>query len=114
MMKLIVALLLGLIALATRKEGDGPLTRRYLPFILVGFGALAWAGTFDALGHGRDVAADTALYRRVILWSAAGVVTSLGGIIAAWWCRSRLLKVSSILIGAAAMVMCAINILLPY
>lgn len=114
MMKLIVAVILGLIALATRKEGDGSLTRRYLPFVLVGFGALVWAGTFDVLGHGRDVASDTALYRRVILWSAAGVLMSLGGFIAAWWCRPRLLKVSSILIGAAAMVMCAINILVPY
>jgi hypothetical protein len=114
MMKLIVALILGLIVLGTRKEGHGSLSRRYLPFILVSFGAIVWAGTFDALSTGRDVASDTGLYREVILWSATGALTSIGGFIAAWWCHLRLLKVLTLLIGAAAMVMCAMNILTPY
>src|SRR5690348_6884789 len=87
MMKLIVALILGLIGLATRKERDGSLTRRYLAFVLVGLGALVWAGTFDALDHSRDVVSDTSLYRRIILWSVAGVLMSLAGFIASWWCR---------------------------
>ena len=114
MMKLIVALILSLIVLATRKEGDGSPTRRYLALVLAGLGALVWAGTFDALGHGRDVVGDTLLYRRIILWSGAGLLMSLAGFIASWWCPQRLLKVSGILIGAASTIMCAINILVPY
>lgn len=113
MMKLIVALILALIVVATR-HGDGSLLRRYLGFVLVSLGALFWAGTFDALGPGRNVVGDTALYKRVILWSVIGVLMSLAGLIASLWCRQKLLKVSAMLVGAAAAIMCAVNILVPY
>jgi hypothetical protein len=112
MMKLTVALILAVVVVTTR-EGEGSLVRRHLGFVLVNLGALVWAGTFDALGHGRDIASDTALYRRVILWSATGVLMSLAGFVASLWCRQRLLKVSSILIGAVSAIMCTINILVP-
>jgi hypothetical protein len=113
MMKLIVAVILALIVVATR-HGDGSLLRRYLGFVLVSLGALFWAGTFDALGPGRNVVSDTALYKRVILWSVIGVLMSLAGLITSLWCRQKLLKVSSMLVGAAAAIMCAVNILVPY
>jgi hypothetical protein len=113
MMKLIVALILGLIVVATRR-GEGSRMRRYLGFVLVSLGALFWAGTFDALGPSRNAVSDTALYKRVILWSVVGVVLSLAGIIASLWCRQKGLKVSAMLVGAAAAIMCAVNILVPY
>ena len=113
MMKLIVALILVLVAAMTRPK-DGSLVRRYLGFILVGLGALVWAGTFDALGPGRSVVSDTALYRRVLLWSGAGMLLSLAGLVASLWCRQKLLKVSAMLIGIVGAIMCAVNILVPY
>lgn len=113
MMKLIVALILALIVVATR-HGDGSLWRRYLGFVLVSLGALFWAGTFDALGPGRSVVSDMALYRRVLLWSAVGVLMSLAGVIASLWCSQKMLKVSAMLVGTAAAIMCAVNILVPY
>jgi hypothetical protein len=112
-MKLIVALVLGSIVLMTR-ERDGSLVRRYLGFVLVSLGALSWAGTFDALGPGRDVASNSGLYARVVLWSVIGVLMSLAGLIASFWCRQKLLKVSVVLVGTAATAMCAFNIFIPY
>jgi hypothetical protein len=113
MMKLIVALLLGVIVVVTRK-GDGALPRRYTGFVLVGLGALFWAGTFDALGPGKDVVSNAALYKRVILWSAIGLLLSVAGFIASLWCRQKLLKISAMLVGVASAIMCAVNILVPY
>jgi len=113
MMKLIVALVLGSVLVATYK-GEGSLVRRYLGYFLVSLGALSWATTFDAVGHGRDVVSDSALYARVILWSAVGILLSLLGLIASFWCRQKGLKVSAMLVGAAAAIMCAMNILVPY
>jgi hypothetical protein len=113
MMKLIVTLILGSIVLMTR-ERDGSLVRRYLGFILVSLGALTWAGTFDALGPGRDIASDSALYARVVLWSGLGILMSLAGLIASFWCRHKLLKISAVVVGAAAAIMCAVNIIVPY
>jgi len=113
MMKIIVALLLGIVLVAARK-GDGPPVRRYMGFVLVGLGALLWAATFDALGPGKDVASDTVLYKRVILSSAAGVLLSIAGLIASLWCRQKLLKISTVLVGVASTIMCAVNILVPY
>jgi len=113
MMKLIVALILALIVVLTR-HGDGSLLRRYLGFVLVSLGVLFWAGTFDALGPGRSAVSDTALYRRVLLWSVIGVLMSLSGVIASLWCRQKLLKVSAVLVGATAAIMCALNIFVPY
>jgi len=113
MMKLIVALILVLIVLATR-HGEGPVIRRYLGFVLVSLGALFWAGTFDALGHGRSVVSDSALYRQVLLWSTVGVLVSVAGLVASLWCRQKRLKISAMLVGAVAAIMCAANILVPY
>jgi len=65
-MKIIAALLIILIVVATRK-GDGSVPRRYLGLALVSMGALVWASTFDAIKFGKDVVGDPVLYRRVIL-----------------------------------------------
>ena len=113
MMKLIVALVLGSV-LAITYKGEGSLVRRYLGYLLVSLGALSWATTFDAVGPGRDVVSDSALYARVILWSAAGILLSLLGLIASFWCRQKLLKVLAMLVGTVAVIMCAVNILVPY
>jgi hypothetical protein len=113
MMKLIVVAVLVLIAMVTRR-GEGSFLRRYSGYILVSLGALIWAGMFDSLSSGRSVVIDGAFYKQVLLWSALGFLMALAGFIASFWCRQRLLKVSAMLIGIAAGIMCAINIILPY
>ncbi len=113
MMKLIVLLILGVIALFTR-TANGPVVRRYLAFILAGLGAFSWAVVFDLLTSGRSAVTDATLYAHLLLVSALGVLLSLAVLIASFWCRQKLLKLSAILVGAAAMVRCSINILVPY
>jgi|SRR5215469_1395280 len=113
MMKIIIALLLVLVAIATRKE-DPPRRRSYLGFVLAGAGLLLWAATFDALGPGKDVVSDAALYKRVIVLSVTGVTISIAGLIASLWCRQRLLKILTVLVGVASTIMCAVNIIVPY
>jgi hypothetical protein len=39
---------------------------------------------------------------------------SLAGLIASLWCTQKMLKVSTMLVGTAAAIMCAVNILVPY
>jgi hypothetical protein len=113
MMRITIALLLSLVALATRKD-DQPAARTYIGFVLSGAGLLLWAATFDALGPGKDVVSDAAHYRRVILLSATGVLLSIVGLIASLSCRQRLLKISTIFVGVASTIMCAVNIIVPY
>jgi hypothetical protein len=113
MMKIIIALLLGLVATATRRE-DRPGRRSYLGFVLVGAGLFLWAATFDALGPGKDVLNDPALYKRVIVLSMTGVALSVAGLIASLWCRQRLLRISTIFVGVASTIMCTVNIIVPY
>jgi hypothetical protein len=113
MMKLIVVVVLTLIAVVTRHR-DESLMRHYLGFVLVGLGAFIWAGIFDALSSGRSVVNDGAFYKQVLLWSVLGFLLALVGFIASFWCRQKILKVSAMLIGIAAGIMCAIIIILPY
>ena len=113
MMKLIAALLLGLVVVIATK-GDRPTTRCYLGFILVSAGVLLWSATFDALAPGKDVAGDADLYRRVLLLSATGIVVSVAGVIATLGCRQKPLRTSTILLGAASTIMCSVNIVVPY
>jgi hypothetical protein len=39
---------------------------------------------------------------------------SFAGLIASFWCHQKLLKISAILVGIAAAIMCAVNIIVPY
>ena len=112
-MKLIVLIVLGAIALAGRGSVSS-LPRRYLAFTLVSVGALAWATTFDALRQSGNIVGDQVLYRHVIAWSAIGFVSSLGGLVAVFWCRHKLLRTFTVLVGTASAFMCAVNILVPY
>jgi hypothetical protein len=83
-------------------------------FVLVGLGALLWAGTFDALsGCEGDVIANAALYNQVLVCSALGVLLSAAGLAASIWCRERLLKVSTLVIGLVSGFMCTMNIIVP-
>lgn len=113
MMKIITLGVLIAISLLGR-NGDASASRRYLAFVFVGLGALLWATTFDAVRHVSGGVPDEVLYRRVIELSAAGLLVSLVGLIASFWCRSRPLKVFGVLIGVGSAFMCGINIFLPY
>lgn len=113
MMKLIVLVLLIVFVAITRKDAR-PVFRCYTGLVLGGLGALVWAGISDAVGHGGDVTKDPVFYKHVLQWSLLGILTSLAGVIVSWWCRDKLLKVFSLLIGAVAFFLCAINVFVPY
>jgi hypothetical protein len=113
MMKLTVALLLLALFFAARPR-DGLLLRRYIGFALAGAGALLWSGIFDALGGTRSVATDAILYRDVLRLSALGLLSSMSGLIVAFWCPQRTLKIATIVIGAVSATLCATNVLVPY
>jgi hypothetical protein len=114
MMTLIVVLLISLVVAAARRAFDPPI-RGYVGFVLAGLGALVWAVLFDVFGHhGNNVVTDAALYKRVLIWSALGALSSIAGVVTSLWCRDRLLKVAGVLVGIAAAIMCAANIIVPY
>lgn len=113
MMKVIVLITLCALALAGR-DGVNSIPRRYFAFALVGVGAFLWAATFDSVRQMSGGVPSELLYRRVIVWSALGLVSSLGGLVAVFWCRNRPMKIFTVLVGAASAFMCTVNILVPY
>jgi hypothetical protein len=112
-MKIIAFIVLCAIALMGR-HAAGSIPRRYLAFAFASVGALLWAATFDALREMSGGVPGEPLYRRVIVWSAVGLLSSLAGIVAAFWCRDRLLRIFTVLVGVASAFMCSVNILVPY
>jgi hypothetical protein len=112
MMKIIVLLVLVAVSLSGR-NAVGSIPSRYLAFAFAGVGALLWAATFDSLRQITGVP-DGPLYRRLIVWSALGVLASIGGLVASFWCRNRPLKIFTILTGVASAIMCSLNIIVPY
>jgi hypothetical protein len=113
MMKLLAFIVLCAMALAGRGAVSS-LPRRYLAFTLVSVGALLWAATFDALRQSGSSVPDQDLYRRVIIWSVLGFVSSLGGLVAVFWCRHKPLRIFTVLVGSVSAFMCSVNILVPY
>jgi hypothetical protein len=113
MMKVIVLITLCALALAGR-DGVNSIPRRYLAFALVGVGAFLWAATFDAVRQMSGGVPSELLYRHVIVWSAVGLLSSLGGLVAVFWCHNRPMKIFTILVGTPSAFMCAVNILVPY
>lgn len=113
MMKMIILVLLIVVVAMTRKDAR-PVFRCYTGLVLGGLGALIWAGIFDAVGHGGDVTKDAVFYKHVLQLSLLGILTSLAGVIVSWWCRDKLLKVFSMLIGIVALFLCAVNVFVPY
>ena len=112
-MKIIVLVVLITISLSGR-NATGSIPRRYLAFTLAAVGAFLWAATFDSVRHLTGGVPDEPLYRRIIVWSAIGLLASLGGLVASFWCRNRPLKIFTILIGGASAFMCSVNIFVPY
>jgi hypothetical protein len=112
-MTVVVAMTLVLVFVASRPK-DGWTLRRYLGFILVSVGALLWSGIFDSLGSTRSVVTDATLYRHVLRVSSLGAVVSLCGLVAAFWCPQRTLKLATMMIGVVSTTLCAINVLTPY
>ncbi len=112
MMKLIVLLLFAAIV-ATTTPTQGAAVRRYLGLFLVGVGAFLWAAAFDAAGSVHDVTTAPHLYKRILWGAVIGALMSLSGIVASLWCREKLLKTVSLLIGVVVLVLCGGTLLTP-
>jgi hypothetical protein len=110
MMKLLILLIAGVVVFGGTRSREN-IVQRYLGFALATAGALFWAATFDAGAKGD---ANGTLYARVVLWSALGLLLSLGSLIASRLCGHKPMKVATTLLGACSAILCTINIIIPY
>ena len=111
-MKLIVLLLLAAVIAMTR-PAQGAVVRRYLGLFLVSLGALLWAAVFDAASSVHDVSTARHLYKQILWGSVIGALMSVSGSVASLWCREKLLKMVSLLIGVVALALCCGTLLTP-